>query len=94
MKFQASKGNRVKSYSFWFLEPMGEDLYKLRYNSTKQQWEYNSHLNFSQDEICSGISCHSLKAALRHIKKHDEIPKGIKFRLVSVFVGVDIILTK
>lgn len=37
---------------------------------------------------------HSFKAARRHLRKHEEIPKGTLFRLVSRFVGYDRILVK
>ena len=37
---------------------------------------------------------HSVRAAVRHIKKHDEIPKGTKFRLSGFFVGCDVVITK
>ena len=36
----------------------------------------------------------SVKAALRHIRKHDELPKGTKVRLCSNFVGCDVIIIK
>ena len=36
----------------------------------------------------------NLKSAIRHIKKHDEIPKGTRMRLESRFKGFDIIITK
>lgn len=36
----------------------------------------------------------NLKSAIRHIKKHDEIPKGTRMRLESRFAGFDIIITK
>lgn len=36
----------------------------------------------------------SVKAAIRHIKKHNEIPKGTSMTLVSSFVGYDVIITK
>lgn len=42
----------------------------------------------------SNCSIHSFKAARRHLRKHDEIPKGTRFRLVSRFVGHDRILVK
>lgn len=37
---------------------------------------------------------HSFNAARRHLRKHDEIPKGTRFRLVSRFIGYDRILVK
>ena len=36
----------------------------------------------------------NLKSAIRHIKKHDEIPKGTRMKLESRFKGFDIIITK
>ena len=36
----------------------------------------------------------SVKAAIRHIKKHDEIPKGAKMFLMSNFVGYDVVIIK
>lgn len=38
--------------------------------------------------------CRSLKAAIRHLRKHDEIPKGTVFRLVSKYIGGDIYVVK
>ena len=45
-------------------------------------------VNSSNDKI------KNLKSAIRHIKKHDEIPKGTRMRLESRFKGFDIIITK
>lgn len=36
----------------------------------------------------------SVKAAIRHVKKHDEIPKGARMVLVSSFVGYDVEIIK
>ena len=36
----------------------------------------------------------NLKSAIRHIKKHNEIPKGTRMRLESRFKGFDIIIIK
>lgn len=36
----------------------------------------------------------NLKQAIRHIKKHDEIPKGTRMILESRFKGYDIIIIK
>lgn len=48
------------------------------------------------------IGCHAdfnpkisnLKQAIRHLKKHNEIPKGTKFKLESNFPGYDIYIIK
>lgn len=65
---------------------------ELHYDMSKKQWvhlkEYTGHW------YPATYPCHSLKAAKRHLKKHDEIPKGSKFRFVSKYVGCDIYLTK
>ena len=63
----------------------------LWYDNDTEKWR------FLQD--CDGYSSnmvgiHSFKAARRHLRKHDEIPKGTKFRLASRFVGYDRILVK
>lgn len=42
----------------------------------------------------SPFLCHSLKAAKRHLRKHNEIPKGTRFVLVSRYIGCDIHLIK
>lgn len=36
----------------------------------------------------------NLKQAIRHIRKHNEIPKGTQFTLSSNFKGYDIYITK
>lgn len=34
------------------------------------------------------------KAAIRHIRKHNEIPEGTKFKVLSMYVGLDRYITK
>ena len=63
------------------------------------QYDYDLRKWFSYDEYDGrvypgGFPCSSYKAAKRHLRKHDEIPKGTQFRLVSKFVGCDRYLTK
>lgn len=63
-------------------------------------WYENDTKMWKPVEKCTGwrssskSNIHSFKAARRHLRKHDEIPKGTKFRLVSRFVGYDRILVK
>ena len=65
---------------------------ELHYDMSKKQWV---HLNeYTGSWYPATYPCRSLKAAKRHLKKHDEIPKGSKFRFVSKYVGCDIYLTK
>lgn len=65
-------------------------------------WSYDLQkwVEISSDEydfrnassVNSDIS--NLKQAIRHVKKHDEIPKGTRMRLESNFKGYDIIIIK
>ena len=80
---------------FWFLE-YHRDYDKpfevfaeeeLCYDQNKKKWvkrkEYTGYW------WPATFPCRSYRAAKRHLKKHDEIPKGTKFKLVSQFVGFD-----
>lgn len=68
-------------------------------NNVELYYDYHKKLWVHKKEYTGSIfpaifPCNSLKAAKRHLKKHDEIPKGTKFRLVSKFVDGDIYLYK
>ena len=75
---------------FWWL--VAVDRMGLQYDDRLQEWkpygEYNGRY------YPGSFTCKSYKAAVRHLRKHNEIPKGTKFRLVSRFVGCDRYLTK
>ena len=90
---------------FWFLEchhsnkseneTYSEYMHnrELYYDHDKRKWvkrhEYTGHC------YPATFPCHSYRAAKRHLKAHDEIPKGMKFVLVSRFAGgFDRFLTK
>ena len=90
----SSRHNRLPFY--WGLTidstPNGKSLW---WNDTLKKWgtfeefkdtktNYGTHKDWTT----------SVKAALRHIRKHDELPKGTKVRLCSNFVGCDVIITK
>lgn len=95
-----------KSFGFWCLEYdcCSETNFKgydyktfktkieLYYDPNKKKWVKRDE--FTGCWYPASYSCHSLKAAKRHLKKHDEIPKGTKFRLVSRYIGCDIWLVK
>lgn len=78
---------------FWFLEQefdRKED--ELHYDPNKKKW-------VKEEEYTGGwwpgtFGCRSYKAAIRHLKNHDEIPKGTRFRLASKWVGFDRWITK
>lgn len=64
----------------------------LHYDPNKRLWVHEAE--YTGNVFPALYPCHSLKAAKHHLKKHSEIPKGTKFRLVSIFVGGDIYLYK
>ena len=65
---------------------------ELYYDVYKKRWANRNEYTGSRYPAC--FPCRSLKAAKRHLRKHDEIPKGIKFRLVSSYIGCDLYLIK
>ena len=89
---------------FWFLQydtglnrkDYGYKTFKneieLYYDDKKKSWvkrkEYTGML------YPADFPCRSYRAAKRHLRKHNEIPKGAKFRLVNRYVGFDRCLTK
>lgn len=98
--------SKPKSYGFWTLE---YDCYsetntkdydyktfkteiELYYDPNKKKWVKRNE--WTGYWYPASFPCHSLKAAKRHLKKHDEIPKGTRFRLVSRYIGCDIWLIK
>lgn len=83
-----------KKYGYIMLQPVYEELL---WNDIEKKWEvcnseniYVRYMSYMKYEI--GI--HSIKAAKRHLRKHDEIPKGTRFRLVNQFYAPDVYLTK
>ena len=79
---------------FWFLEcreNRGED-FELNYDSTKKKWVVKK--DYTDYWWPGTYPCRSYRAAKRHLRKHNEIPKGTKFVLVNEFVGFDRVLMK
>lgn len=76
---------------FWFLTSDSPDLL---YDSTKKQWVSERKYKYSGSPWWGDFPCHSFRAAKRHLRKHNEIPKGTEFRLVGKFVGCDRYLIK
>lgn len=90
---------KPKSYGFRWLEfeptnkeTMLTDEDYLHYDIYKKKWvkckDYEGYW------LPGAAPCRSYKAATRHLRKHNEIPKGTKFRLVSKYFGCDILLVK
>jgi len=104
VKHQFSKGNRYFCTSqkiqgnkklhrlpfYW-----GLCIDNLLWNETLKKW--GTFEEFKETHTSYGTHMErvtSVKAALRHIRKHNELPKGTKVRLCSNFVGCDVIITK
>ena len=84
-------GNRKHRLPFYW----GLSIDDLWWNETFKKWGTfedfkDTHTNYGTHK--EWVT--SVKAAIRHIRKHDEIPKGTKVRLCSSFVGCDVIITK
>ena len=85
-----------KKFGFLWLEA---EFYTNEYGVAERFLYYDRDLKrWTADPINNydySIPCHSLRAALRHIKRHNEIPKGWRFRLVNKYVdGDNYIITK
>lgn len=88
---------------FWFLEHENEydkenETFKeyrereLYYDHTKKMWVKREE--YTGSWYPATFPCRSYRAAKRHLRKHNEIPKGTKFRLYSKYVGFDRYLIK
>ena len=58
---------------------------KWRWNADKKEWFYSSASNSNSTVF---LDCKTLKAFKRRLKK---TPPGIQFRLVSRFIGFDVL---
>lgn len=88
----------IRNHQFWWLEyddsnRRQDEKYvdfnkrELFYDPNKKRWV--GRAEYTGSCYPAVFVCHSYKAALRHIRKHPEIPKGAIMRLVSAFVGCD-----
>ena len=91
---------------FWFLEYDNtnkynggcEDYHEYKYNK-ELHYDHNKKKWVKIEEYTGSwfpatFPCRSYRAAKRHLRKHNEIPKGTKFRLCNKFVGFDRYLIK
>lgn len=58
------------------------------------RWETIDNIPNEYSYSTHSKEIHSVKAAISHVKRHNELPKGTKLRLCSNFVGCDVIITK
>ena len=89
----------MNNTQFWFLK-WDSKYYRNKwkedatfdYHSAELNYDYDKKLWCNRDEYTgnvfpSSIRCRSYKAALRHLRKHTEIPVGTHFVLVARYVG-------
>ena len=80
---------------FWDLQydvKQNKNETELYYDNNKKSWVTRSE--YTGNWYPANFPCRSYRAAKRHLKRHDEIPKGTKFRLVSKIIGFDRYLMK
>lgn len=83
---------KINKY-FDFLESLNNNLV---YDFKEEMWKkhdecHNAHSHFS----CWGKGkVKTFKAAKAHIRRHNEIPKGTRFRVVNKYIGFDRYVTK
>lgn len=85
---------RNKKYGYMMLEPVFDIRQDLLWNDIEKKWEARNDENIYMRHMKYEVGIHSIKAAKRHLRKHDEIPKGTRFRLVNWFYAPDVYLTK
>lgn len=101
IKYEAPYGKRVKKGStkivggrvcnFYGLCIAGVDYW---FDRTDNKWRLLDDMPMGHSFSDSYRGIRSVKAAIRHIKKHTEVPKGMTFVLESNFIGNDIYITK
>ena len=80
---------------FWFLEyDRSNDESYEEFNKRQLYYDHNKKKWVGRKEYTgcwypATFPCRSYRAAKRHLRKHNEIPKGRRFRLCSSFVGCD-----
>lgn len=85
----------LKSYGYMSIST--DDL-SMYYCADTDKWypdgKYPANISGSY-WMCSDKTVHSVKAAKRHLRKHNEIPKGTVFVLQSKYRGFpNVMLTK
>ena len=65
---------------------------ELYYDHNKKKWVHRDE--YTGSWYPADFPCRSYKAAKRHLRKHDEIPKGTRFILISRYIGCDRVVFK
>lgn len=80
LKFDQKKGNRLKRYFFGI-----QNFDGYWYNKKTNRWEYN--ISDFEEGITNTQTCKTVKEFKRKLKY---APKGVKFVLISTYVGHDV----
>jgi hypothetical protein len=105
IKFSQKKGKRLSKGTIKlqgrdkrapiFIGIENLDDHYLMWADTLNKWVGLSNQPDGDYSMCSiKAPIRSVKAAIRHIRKHDEIPKGARMVLVSSLVGCDVEIIK
>lgn len=105
VRFEKPKGQRVykgtvkvqsknKRYPIFLGLENIDDNY-LMWSDELGRWIGRHNRPEGEYSLCSiSKPIRSVKAAIRHVRNHNEIPKGAKMVLMSNFVGHDVVITK
>lgn len=106
MRFETPKGSRYRCSSI----KVDNDLWRhrvpvfdrlitinpnLAYVAEEKLWKPKSEIPGCIPGLeCNSVPIHSVRAAKRHIRKHDELPKGTELKLFSRLVGASVYFKK
>ena len=107
MKYEATKGNRVKRYfrNIEIIKNNKNESWWFYYDIDKYgQWINDNDKELSKKYDINNLGCSNmdsfykkygtLKSSLRRIKNTTKyVPKGTKIRICNLYVGYDIIVT-
>lgn len=89
---------KIKNVDFKYLCCFEVGDKSLFYNISKGKWmpvdRWCDDAELEDDEWSTCYPCKSVRAAKRHLRNHDEIPKGYRFVLMSCWEDCDVVLCK
>lgn len=99
IKYQRPKGSRITKGSYKYNGKRYDNFVVLKVLGYIWSEEMNKwyEVNKEPSDIVwsfENANIRNLKQAIRHLKKHDEIPKGTKCVLCSRWKGYNIYITK
>ena len=95
IQYQAPKGKRIKKQFICVELDVDADFdawLDWRYYPESKEWRKDSDFKPHETYASSSCPCHSLKAAIRLIKKWN-FQKGTTFRLCSIWMGHNVYIT-